>query len=108
MYVDVWVTGPKTVLHSGIYGGMVYEPMTALIALLNTLVGQDTKIKITDAYKDIDQPSEAEVYGRVTFVYTTTNLTSPIVRHTRTSTTLSKIFRLPLATLLCRTIKSLC
>lgn len=61
VYVNVWIGGPKTTLHSGIYGGMVYEPMTALIALLNTLVEQNAKITVTDAYKGISPPTEQDV-----------------------------------------------
>lgn len=39
---------------------MVYEPMTALIALLNTLVEQDTEINITDGYKGVSDVTDEE------------------------------------------------
>jgi len=45
-YYQITVSGPTADLHSGIYGGAVHEPMTALIAVMSKLVTVDGKILI--------------------------------------------------------------
>ena len=52
-YYEITVTGPGADLHSGIYGGAVYEPMTALISVMNKLVGIDGRILIPGIYDDV-------------------------------------------------------
>ena len=52
-YYEIVVTGPGADLHSGIYGGAVYEPMTALISVMNKLVGIDGRILIPGIYDDV-------------------------------------------------------
>ena len=46
VYFEVNVTGPKQDLHSGMFGRMVHEPMTDLIALMGTLVASNGTILI--------------------------------------------------------------
>ena len=46
VYFEVNVTGPDHDLHSGMFGRMVHEPMTDLIALMGTLVASDGTILI--------------------------------------------------------------
>ncbi len=46
VYFQVTVTGPAQDLHSGMFGRMVHEPMTDLIALMSTLVAPDGTIRI--------------------------------------------------------------
>ncbi|KAI0795572.1 glutamate carboxypeptidase [Abortiporus biennis] len=52
-YYQITVSGPGADLHSGIYGGAVYEPMTALIALMSKLVTQDGHILIPGVYDGV-------------------------------------------------------
>ena len=60
-YYEVTVTGPGADLHSGIYGGAVYEPMTALISVMNKLVGIDGRILIPGIYDDVVAITSDEV-----------------------------------------------
>ena len=53
VYFNVSVSGPGADLHSGIFGGAVYEPMTALVALLSKLVTQDGRILVPGVYDGI-------------------------------------------------------
>ncbi|KAF7799503.1 hypothetical protein EIP86_010738 [Pleurotus ostreatoroseus] len=63
-YFNVQISGPGADLHSGIFGGAVYEPMTALIALMGKLVSQDGQILIPGVYDGIKPASsdELEIY----------------------------------------------
>ena len=60
-YYEITVTGPGADLHSGIYGGAVYEPMTALISVMNKLVGIDGSILIPGIYDDVVAITSDEV-----------------------------------------------
>ena len=53
------MSGPGADLHSGIFGGAVFEPMTALVALLGKLVTQEGRILIPGVYDGI-QAADAE------------------------------------------------
>lgn len=46
VYYGITISGPKKDLHSGEFGGMVYEPMTDLFAVMSQLVDTNGKIKI--------------------------------------------------------------
>jgi acetylornithine deacetylase/succinyl-diaminopimelate desuccinylase-like protein len=48
--LEVKVTGPKIDLHSGIYGGAVANPITALAQLLATLHDQEGRVAIAGFY----------------------------------------------------------
>ena len=45
-YFEIQINGPQADLHSGVFGGTVYEPMTDLIKLMSTLVTPNGKITI--------------------------------------------------------------
>ena len=60
-YYEISVTGHGADLHSGIYGGAVYEPMTALISVMNKLVGIDGRILIPGIYDDVVAITSDEV-----------------------------------------------
>ncbi|KAK4054442.1 hypothetical protein OIV83_000936 [Microbotryomycetes sp. JL201] len=45
-YFQVTVSGPGADLHSGVFGGMVHEPMTDLFAVFSKLVTPDGKILV--------------------------------------------------------------
>ncbi|XP_045760891.1 cytosolic non-specific dipeptidase [Maniola jurtina] len=59
----------KMDLHSGVYGGTVYEAMSDLIYLMNTLVDKDGKILITDIYKSVAPllETEKQLYNTIDF-----------------------------------------
>ncbi|KAI0340336.1 CNDP dipeptidase [Trametopsis cervina] len=63
-YFNIIISGPGADLHSGIFGGTVHEPMTALIALLGKLVTQDGQILIPGVYDGINaaDADELEIY----------------------------------------------
>ena len=46
MYYRVTVEGPLKNLHSGVYGGMVYEPLAILTKLLASLTSSDGTILV--------------------------------------------------------------
>lgn len=49
-YFHLEVTGISKDLHSGVFGGLVHEPMTDLVALMGKLVANDGKILIPGIY----------------------------------------------------------
>ena len=51
--MEVRVTGPSVDLHSGIYGGAVANPATALARLLGTLHDADGRVAIEGFYDDV-------------------------------------------------------
>jgi acetylornithine deacetylase/succinyl-diaminopimelate desuccinylase-like protein len=53
--IEVRVTGPAIDLHSGIYGGAVVNPITALVKLLATLHDDEGRIAIPGFY-DVTEP----------------------------------------------------
>ena len=60
-YYKLNVSGPGADLHSGIFGGSVFEPMTALVALLSKLVSQDGHILIPGVYDGIHAADDEEL-----------------------------------------------
>ena len=51
--LEVRITGPSVDLHSGIYGGAVANPATALARLLGTLHDADGRVAIEGFYDDV-------------------------------------------------------
>ena len=64
-YFSINISGPGSDLHSGIFGGAVYEPMTALIALMGKLVTQDGQILIPGVYDGITAAADDELYVKL-------------------------------------------
>ena len=60
-YFNVLVSGPGADLHSGIFGGSVFEPITALTAVLSKLVTQDGHILIPGVYDGISAADADEL-----------------------------------------------
>ena len=60
-YFSVNISGPGADLHSGIFGGAVYEPMSALIALMSKLVTQDGHILVPGVYDGISTADDNEL-----------------------------------------------
>jgi Acetylornithine deacetylase/Succinyl-diaminopimelate desuccinylase and related deacylases len=51
--LELKVTGPKMDLHSGIYGGAVLNPLTAMARLLATLHDANGRVAIPGFYDDV-------------------------------------------------------
>lgn len=68
-YYQTIVEGPKADLHSGVFGGIIAEPMIDLVKVMGTLVDSDGKIQI----KGIDEmvapvtEKEHEIYEEIDF-----------------------------------------
>jgi acetylornithine deacetylase/succinyl-diaminopimelate desuccinylase-like protein len=58
--LEVKVTGPKTDLHSGIFGGAIANPATELVRLLAKLHNADGEIAVPGFYDDVIPVSETE------------------------------------------------
>ena len=59
-YMEVEVTGPKSDLHSGSFGGSVHNPIQALSEMIASLHDKNGKITIPGFYKDVLSLSKAE------------------------------------------------
>lgn len=59
-YYEVHVKGPAQDLHSGLFGGIVHEPMTDLAAVMGNLVAQDGTIKIPGINNSVAPVTEDE------------------------------------------------
>lgn len=99
-YFDVSVEGPKVDLHSGEYGGILYEPMQDVLFLLNILVDYDGRIKIPGFYDDVAQvtPDEEDVYRRLSVDmedYRKTAGPNKLAREGRVKQTLMHVWRYP-------------
>ncbi len=60
LYTEVAVTGAKTDLHSGSYGGVAPNPIHALCLLISRLKGEDGVIQIPELIAALPKPSAAE------------------------------------------------
>ena len=63
------MTGANADMHSGVFGGTIFEPMNDLLYLLDHLVGADGRILITDIYDDVDSVTidESRMYDSIDF-----------------------------------------
>jgi acetylornithine deacetylase/succinyl-diaminopimelate desuccinylase-like protein len=60
MYAQIDVEGPLQDLHSGVYGGAVHNPATALAEILVALKGPDGRIRIPGFYDEVVALTEDE------------------------------------------------
>jgi acetylornithine deacetylase/succinyl-diaminopimelate desuccinylase-like protein len=58
--MEVFVRGPALDLHSGIFGGAVMNPATALVRLLAGLHDHDGRVAVPGFYDDVLPPTPAE------------------------------------------------
>lgn len=68
-YYQVTVQGPKADLHSGVFGGIIAEPMVDLMQILSGLVDSKGKILI-DGIDEMVAPvteKEKEIYEKISF-----------------------------------------
>ncbi|KAF5292126.1 hypothetical protein FQA39_LY14081 [Lamprigera yunnana] len=68
-YFSIEIQCASTNLHSGGYGGCVYEAMPDLIYILNTLVDKEGNILINNINKDVASlnPEEKSLYSNIDF-----------------------------------------
>jgi acetylornithine deacetylase/succinyl-diaminopimelate desuccinylase-like protein len=59
-YLEIEVTGPGQDLHSGVYGGAVYNPIQALVEMLASLKNKNGHITVPDFYKSVRPLSKVE------------------------------------------------
>lgn len=52
-YMEVKVTGPKKDLHSGHYGGAVYNPINVLCKMIDSLIDDEGRITVKGFYDDV-------------------------------------------------------
>ncbi|KJR97459.1 MAG: peptidase M20 [Desulfobulbaceae bacterium BRH_c16a] len=60
LYTEITVTGAKTDLHSGSYGGVAPNPLHAICVLISRLKGEDGVIAIPELAANIPIPSATE------------------------------------------------
>jgi acetylornithine deacetylase/succinyl-diaminopimelate desuccinylase-like protein len=61
VYVELTLTGPSHDLHSGMYGGAVPNPISALSRLLADLHDADGRVRIPGFYDDVREVGHEEV-----------------------------------------------
>ena len=59
--LEVVLTGSNTDLHSGVYGGIAYNPNRALVELLSQLWDESGRVRVPHFYDDISNVSEEEL-----------------------------------------------
>jgi acetylornithine deacetylase/succinyl-diaminopimelate desuccinylase-like protein len=59
--LEVDIKGTTKDLHSGMHGGLAYNPLHALVALLASLRDENGKIQVPGFYDDVIMPKEAEL-----------------------------------------------
>jgi len=68
MYYRVTVNGPLKDLHSGVYGGMVYEPLAILTKLLASLTSSDGTILVPGVNELVEPLTSTELFVTSLFV----------------------------------------
>jgi Acetylornithine deacetylase/Succinyl-diaminopimelate desuccinylase and related deacylases len=59
-YLEVEVTGPNKDLHSGHYGGAVYNPINALCSMIDSLIDENGHITVKGFYDDVVELSKED------------------------------------------------
>ncbi|MEK6566719.1 MAG: M20/M25/M40 family metallo-hydrolase, partial [Bacteroidota bacterium] len=62
-YMEVELTGPKSDLHSGSFGGSVHNPIQALSEMIASLHDENGKITVKGFYKDVRALTKAERFA---------------------------------------------
>jgi acetylornithine deacetylase/succinyl-diaminopimelate desuccinylase-like protein len=60
LYTEIAMSGPKTDLHSGSYGGVAPNPVHALCLLISRLKGEDGLINIPELYENLPDANPVE------------------------------------------------
>ena len=66
--LEVEVTSTKADMHSGVTGGLIYNPIHALTEILSKLRDSDGKILVPGFYDDVIMPKEKEI-SRINFEF---------------------------------------
>ena len=68
-YLEVEITGPDKDLHSGHYGGAIYNPINALCAMIDSLIDKDGHITVKGFYDDVVElsPEDREMLAKAPF-----------------------------------------
>jgi len=61
VYTEIEAVGPKTDLHSGMYGGVAPNPFFGLIEIISQLKDSKGRILIPGFYRDVKKPSADEL-----------------------------------------------
>lgn len=61
VYTEIEAAGPKTDLHSGVYGGAAPNPFFALVEIISKMKDSKGKILIPGFYKNVKAPTAAEL-----------------------------------------------
>ena len=61
VYTEIEVEGPRTDLHSGVYGGVVPNPLQAISEIIAGLKEPGGKVAIPGFYDDVRPPAQAEL-----------------------------------------------
>jgi acetylornithine deacetylase/succinyl-diaminopimelate desuccinylase-like protein len=61
VYTEIEAYGPKTDLHSGMYGGVAPNPFFALVEIISKLKDSKGRILIPGFYKGVKQPTKDEL-----------------------------------------------
>ncbi|PVU95578.1 hypothetical protein BB561_001723 [Smittium simulii] len=98
-YYHIEVSGPAADLHSGVFGGVVHEPMTALIQVMSKLVDSHGKILIPGLYDQVAEltPEEEKTYEGLSFKNEDiiSDLKSDVLAHKSETDTLKARWRYP-------------
>lgn len=62
LYAEITVEGPARDLHSGSFGGVVYNPAEALARILAGLKGPDGRVQVPGFYEGIRVPQERQAW----------------------------------------------
>ena len=68
-YMEVKVTGPSKDLHSGHYGGGVYNPINTLCKMIDSLIDEEGRITVKGFYDDVVELSrkDRKLLGRAPY-----------------------------------------
>ncbi len=69
VYAEIFLSGPKTDLHSGVFGGAVANPANNLAAILGAMVDSQGRVQIPGFYDQVRpiEPWEREEFSRLPF-----------------------------------------
>ncbi len=62
LYTEISVEGPTRDLHSGSFGGIVYNPAEALARILAELKGPDGRVRVPGFYDGVRAPEERQAW----------------------------------------------
>ena len=59
-YFELFVTGPKQDLHSGVFGGAITNPANTLCKMLSALIDENGRVQVPGFYDDVTPLSDRE------------------------------------------------